>query len=358
MRRIREIQLSFLLVLGVTTALADERAPDSRGLPPFQQFYNLVLKHLPGVTEADLNRAAVSGLLSQLENRVLLLSNAPPTALRSYSLPLDKTAVFDRAFAYLRIKNFQTGLAPSFARAYDEMRSTNKLNGLVVDLRFADGSDYAEAAAVGDLFFPREHPLLKWGDSSRRSTVKTNSISLPVTLLVNHRTAGAAEALAALLREAEIGLIVGSPTAGHAQVFREYSLGDGHKVRIASGTIEVGDGHALSPNGIKPDIQVQVSEELEQGYLEDPYRVSTPGLGRIAAGISPAGSARTAAGALSPRRKLTESILIRESQERDDPDLGEAAPTDESSPPALVQDPALARALDVLKGLALVRTRR
>ena len=153
---------------------------------PFQQLYKLILTHLPGLTEADLNRVAVSGLLSQLGNRVILVSNAPPTALRSYRLPLDKTAVFDRAFAYLRIKNFQSGLAASFVRAFDEMRSANKLNGLIVDLRFAGGSDYAEAAAVGDLFFPREQPLLKWGGSSRRSTVKTNSINLPVTVLVNH----------------------------------------------------------------------------------------------------------------------------------------------------------------------------
>jgi len=358
MRRIRAIQLSFLLVLGVTPASADERAPDSRSLPPFQQLYNLILTHLPGLTEADLNRAAVSGLLSQLGNRVFLVSNAPPTALRSYRLPLDKTTVFDRAFAYLRIKNFQSGLAASFARAFDEMRSTNKLNGLIVDLRFAGGSDYAEAAAVGDLFFPREQPLLKWGDSSRRSTVKTNSINLPVTVLVNHRTAGAAEALAALLREAEIGLIVGGPTAGHAQVFREFSLGDGHKVRIASGTIEVGGGQTLSPEGIRPDIQVQVREELELGYLEDPFRVSTPGLGRLAAGSSPAGYARTSAGDLAAHRKMTESILIRESQDRNETDREEAPAPTESSPPAVVQDPALARALDVLKGLALVKTRR
>ena len=55
---------------------------------------------------------------------------------------------------------------------------------------------------------------------------------------------------------------------------------------------------------------------------------------------------------------MTESILIRESQDRNETDREEAPAPTESSPPAVVQDPVLARALDVLKGLALVKTRR
>ena len=72
---------------------------------------------------------------------------------------------------------------------------------------------------------------------------------LPVAVLVNRQTAGAAEALAAVLRETGAGLILGSRTAGQAMVAQEFPLKNGERLRIATAPVQLGDGSALAGAG-------------------------------------------------------------------------------------------------------------
>src|SRR5204863_160496 len=99
-----------------------------------------------------------------------------------------------------------------------------------------------------------------------RSKEKSDAISLPVATLVNGQTAGAAEALAAILRETGTALILGSKTAGHAMIAQDYPLKEGGRLRIATAPIQLGDGSALPLDGLKPDISVAVSPEDERQY--------------------------------------------------------------------------------------------
>ena len=111
--------------------------------------------------------------------------------------------------------------------AFQQLGATNKLKGLVLDLRYTSGKDYEAAAAVADLFVSKERPLLNWGKGIVRSSSKTDAIEVPVAVLVNGQTAGAAEALAAVLREAGSGLVLGSRTAGQAMIAEEFPLKNG-----------------------------------------------------------------------------------------------------------------------------------
>ena len=43
---------------------------------------------------------------------------------------------------------------------------------------------------------------MDWGEGMRNSTAKSNPINIPVALLVNRKTSGAAEALAGMMRQA------------------------------------------------------------------------------------------------------------------------------------------------------------
>src|SRR5207237_8535096 len=125
--------------------------------------------------------------------------------------------------------------------------------------RYAEGYDDAAAAAVADLFISKERPLLNWGSGSSRAKEKADALRLPVAVLVNHQTSGAAEALAAVIRETGTGLILGSRTAGQAAVAEEFPLKNGQRLRIATAPVQLGDGTALSAEGINPDITVQVT---------------------------------------------------------------------------------------------------
>ena len=86
---------------------------------------------------------------------------------------LAATALYDGAYAYWRVARLAAGLAEELSSAYNQLSSTNKPKGLILDLRFAGGKDYAAAAAVADLFLPTERPLLDWGTGTARATGKS-----------------------------------------------------------------------------------------------------------------------------------------------------------------------------------------
>jgi hypothetical protein len=168
--------------------------------------------------------------------------------------------------------------------------------------------------------------------------------------LINRRTAGAAEALAAVLRQERIGLILGGPTAGEAYVFKEFPLESGQRLRVATQRVKLAGGEWIGSEGVKPDIAVVVDPAEEQAWFDDPYLLPK--------GALAAGAATPVASTNSPRRRITEAELVRQQREGNpDEDLPVTRPREEPVKP-LVRDPVLARALDLLKGLAIVRPAR
>lgn len=341
------------LAVGVVMCLAGAglRAEVPSAAPDFKEVYDLVAAHLGGMTPAELNRTAVQALLSALGSRVSL--NGVETSTNE---PLvSKTSLFDGGITYLRVARVDDGLAAALREGYGKSAGTNKINGLVLDLRYAGGMDYAAAGAAADVFLKKERPLLDWGAGMARSREKTDALGMPVAVLVNHQTAGSAEALAGVLRQTGIALVLGNRTAGQAMVAEEYPLREGGRLRIATSPVHLGDGAAMSPEGVKPDIGVAVSPEDERAYYADAFKdLGKPGLlaGTSFSTVGPVnGTNRTR------RARFNEAELVRERKEGFNSDQEAVDAGNDTEKPA-VRDPALARALDVLKGLAVVRQSR
>jgi len=338
--------LACLLALSAQTALPNETVR-------FQELYDLLKTNLLGATESDLNRAAVTGLLDQLRPRVTLVgqsAEAPATTLTGSPVSAE---VFDRAFGYFRVNQVEAASPSEFFSAYERLLSTNKLKGLILDLRFTGGRDYGAAVAMADRFFAGEQPLIDWGLGWRKSTQKTNFIALPVAVLVNARTTGAAEALAGMLRHGGAALLIGTNTAGQASMSKEFTLQSGQRVRVAIAPVKVGGGAELPLTGLKPDIGVEVNPEDELAWQENAYKVF-PRMART--GTT---NELTLAGTNRPgRRRMNEAELVRMTREGTPPDSEATNPparkTEQPATPA-VNDPALARALDLLKGLVVVQ---
>lgn len=330
-------------------------AADELRLPPFEEVYRLVRSNALGIGEADLDRAAVEGLLKQLHPRVLIASeeeSTPPAGGSTSGLAGSRT--FDRTLAYFRVSQVEPGLAEAFGAALAGLPDRNKLEGLVLDLRFARGTDYAEAGRIADGFVSAGRTLLIWGDAKFEASTKTNAFDRPVAVLVNSETRGAAEALAAALRHVQAGLLIGSTTAGQASLFKEFPLANGQRLRIASTPVCIGDGQQIPPKGIKPDIEVSVRLDDERLYLDDPYR-SAP---RSASTSRRAISSLLGGGTNRPSR-ITEADLVRFRREQQNLE-GEFPPTARpaTAEVPVVTDPALARALDLLKGLAVLKPKQ
>ncbi len=308
--------------------------------PPLDEVLGLVRAHLSGCTEAELNAAAVSGLLDRLRPRVLLLSAEADNAENAKPL-LARTNLFEEAIACLRVGRVAEGLAEAIQNTLTGWDTDGRLHGLVLDLRFAGGEDYAAAAAVADLFASEAQPLLEWGNRAVRATTKTNALALRLAVLINRETRGAAEALAAVLREIRAGLLLGSATAGEASVYQNFPLSTGQQLRVAVAPVRVGPGgKTLTTAGVTPDIRVEVPLADEQRYAEDPYFASAPATARAPARL--------------PR--LTEADLVRLHREGMEGNLPRPRREEPLATPRIT-DPVLQRALDLLKGLAVLDIR-
>jgi len=327
------------LFLGLFFAATSARAADGPPPPPFKELFSLIESNLAGVLPADLDQAAARGLLNELGGRVMLVTNTPSAATNL--LLVARTNVFDNHYGYLRLGRIDDGLAAAFQAGLAALRATNELKGLVLDLRFAGGTNYSAAMAVASLFLNKAMPLLHVEETVLASSNNADAIRLPAVILVNRRTAAAAEALAAVLRHHSAGLVIGGRTAGQAMIYREFTLSNGQRLRLAARYIRVADGMLLPSRGIKPDIEVETSEADERRYLEDAFANLT--------GINENLPGRT--------RQINEAELVRRHREGQNPDAAPEpdTPAVKAAPPPQVRDPVLSRALDLLKGLSVVK---
>jgi hypothetical protein len=301
----------------------------------------LIRSNLTGITEAEIQQAALRGVLDHFQGRVVLgeLKSGPASGAL-----VTRTARYDEAYGLVRLGRVEAGAAARVRAAINGLSSNAPLKGLVLDLRYAAGGDYRAAAQVADLFVARAQPLLDWGAGRASAKTKKNAFTLPLVVLANAQTRGAAEALAAVLRRAAGALVIGSPTAGAAALFQQFTLPDGQVVHIASGQLKVG-GEPLPPGGVRPDITVEVNARDERAWFADPFKTVPV---QVASTTAPP----------EPRRRINEAELVRRMREgipADDP----AEPVDASTgpPKPVLRDPALARALHVLKAVTILQPR-
>jgi carboxyl-terminal processing protease len=354
--RISSLLTVLLIVAGGQAVLRAETKAEQAEGADFKEVYDLIRAHLAGMSEGQLNQAAVSALVSGLSPKVAVVSKTVAPGAAGETPLISKSSVFDGDILYVRVGRVGDGLAKAISAACGKSGTTNQLKGVALDLRYAGGDDYAAAAAAADLFVKKEQPLLNWGNGMVRSKEKTDAITLPAAVLVNRQTAGAAEALAAALRETGAGLMLGSKTAGRAMVAQEFPLKNGDRLRIATAPVQLGDGSALSEQGVKPDIAVEVSPEDERAYYADAFKVTDRTNLQASAG-GPATGPGNGTNRVARRPRFNEAELVRERREG----VSEADLTALRMPEPeklMVRDPALARALDLLRGLALVRQGR
>ena len=349
--------LWFLALTGWLAANSSLQAGPTNPAPDFKEVYELLRANLPEATDGALNRAAVAGLVSQFPGKVALVggSTAGSSGPQNGSA-LGKSAVIENNVVYFRVSRVTGSLSGELGPAGRALMATNKVAGTVLDLRFAGGDDYAAAERTAELWAAK--------NASR-------PVAGPLVVLVNGGTSGAAEALVAALRKAGAALSIGSPTAGAAMTFKEFALKDGERLLIATTPVKV-DGQALPSGGLKPDIAVAVNADDERAFYANPY-------GPLAQNSFPT---QAVSNSFLPFIDHTsEADLVRQKQSdggtvraRDaelprthplggqnddsDGDEGAAMMPVAGLQKTVLRDPVLARGVDLVKGLAVVREAR
>ncbi len=136
----------------------------------------------------------------------------------------------DKKIGYIRIASFSRDTARDVKRALEKLQ-TQKVHGLVLDLRNNPGGLLTSAVDICDLFVPdgvivstegRNSPKRVW-EAHKEKKFDT----VPVAVLVNQYSASASEIVSACLQDHKRAVVIGERTWGKGSVQNVIELEDG-----------------------------------------------------------------------------------------------------------------------------------
>jgi len=131
--------------------------------------------------------------------------------------------ITDENIGYIRLEQFSNQAYEQFKNAFIELKK-QKINGLIIDLRNNPGGLLNEAVDILSLFIPKGTLVVstKGKNPQNNSEFKTNKrpvdTKIPITVLVNGRSASAAEIVSGTLQDLDRAVIIGEQTYGKGLV--------------------------------------------------------------------------------------------------------------------------------------------
>ena len=216
------------------------------------------------LNEVELNRATLQGLMMRLGRGIILLPNSAAAAMDN-GRPFFSELLAGH-IGYLRL----SALTPGNLQAMDgalKAFAAQKADALIIDLR-ASGptNDFATAAEFAKRFAPKGKTLFQLHrPGAKQDRIFTSdrdpSYQGLMMVLTDTTTAGAAEALAGMLRLYQKAMIIGQPTAGSAVEYSDIPLPSGKILRVAVSEVVLPGMQPLFPAGITPDLPVEMAEK-------------------------------------------------------------------------------------------------
>ena len=281
---------------------------------------------------------------------------------------------------YIRITSFNEQTQQGLEKAITSIQQQlgDKLKGFVLDLRNNPGGLLDQAVSVSDTFLDKGEIVSTRGRKAEEGTrynAKPGDMAkgIPMIVLINGGSASASEIVAGALQDHKRALILGTQSFGKGSVQTIIPLPGHGAMRLTTARYYTPSGRSIQALGITPDIEVHPAkvEETDQGIARrresdlrgalrnpdsagQPPRPATtqpnqpaPGPGASnapAPGAAPKGAAP--GNAANPPGTNPPAAT---------PPAGEGGETAANGQPPF--DYQLARALDLLRGVALFQAR-
>ena len=245
-----------------------------------------------------------------------------------------KHKTLEPGYGYVRISTFQQRTSEGLNKAIEQLKKDNNdtLKGLVLDLRNNPGGLLNAAVDVSDAFITKGMIVYTDGripDSKQEFNANPRDLleGAPLVVLVNGGSASASEIVAGALQDHHRAVILGTKTFGKGSVQTVMPLTDKTAVKMTTARYFTPSGRSIQAEGIVPDIIVE--------------RVKITAIDST--GFKP----------LSERDL---SKHISNGNSKTDADISEKTTDEEtSSAPLAVTDYALSEALNLLKGISILR---
>lgn len=170
--------------------------------------------------------------------------------------------------AYLKISSFSDSNAQQFNTALAERIKAGAV-GIIIDLRNNPGGSVKGMAAMLDTLLPAGNTV-SYRDRSGDITVEyrsdSNAVNLPISVIVDRNTLGAAEIFAADIRDYKKGLLVGEKTAGDGRRSQVVPLSDGSAMILSVADYLTLNGKTFQGTGIDVDVNKALTDAQQTLY--------------------------------------------------------------------------------------------
>jgi carboxyl-terminal processing protease len=189
------------------------------------------------------------------------------------SIPPVSDKMLEDGIGYVKVDALTKGKAQEIAGKIKSLEKSGAKK-LVLDLRNTAEGEESEGVATANLFLNHGTITYLQGQKFPREAFNADPAkavtSLPVAVLVNKGTAGAAEIVAAAILENARGDVVGEKTFGEGSVPKIFDLPDGGALILSVAKYYSPSGKALQETAVTPNVLVAddtdnaISDEEEQ----------------------------------------------------------------------------------------------
>ncbi len=174
-----------------------------------------------------------------------------------------KSRTLEKGYGYIRISSFQSRTTESVQQAINKLESENgnSLKGLVLDLRNNPGGVLNAAVGVSDAFLKSGLIVYTEGriDDSQlkfNATPKDELDDAPMVVLINAGSASASEIVAGALQDHKRAIIMGEKSFGKGSVQTILPTSNGGAVKLTTARYYTPSGRSIQAEGITPDISL------------------------------------------------------------------------------------------------------
>ncbi|HXS39648.1 MAG TPA: S41 family peptidase [Stellaceae bacterium] len=254
-----------------------------------------------------------------------------------------KSQLIGNDVGYIRITSFneQTNSGVQAAMKSLTGKPGVKLTGIVLDLRNNPGGLLDQAIGVSDDFLDKGEIVSTRGrraEDAQRYDAKPGDITngMPMVVLINGGSASASEIVAGALKDHHRAMLLGTRSFGKGSVQTIIQLPGHGAIRLTTARYYTPSGRSIQAEGIQPDIVVEPAKIEKLAEVQIPHEADLRGALK---NTDPGQTNKPADKNAKPASATPES-----------------APSSNTVDPSVMgtsEDYQLARAVDMLRGLAL-----
>lgn len=192
--------------------------------------------------------------------------------------PAIESKVQEPGIGYIRVTTLTAGKADEVKKDISDLTSKGAQK-IVLDLRGAANGTIEEGVALANLFVGKGtlgEIVGKEGKDSRDFQADPSKVAFtgPLTVVIDHSTAGPSELVAAAVRDQKRGDVVGERTFGMGSQQKLFNLADGGALLITIAKYAPASGKPLMDEAVEPTVKVdqpiaQVDVALPDGDDDD-----------------------------------------------------------------------------------------